>query len=64
MAGVSETYAYDGDGVRFSRQVGAGPVIRFVTDPAVGLPVTLDDGVREQGTRTKCDEITWKWPWE
>jgi len=47
VAGVSETYTYDGDGVRFSRQVGAGPVTRFVTDPAAGLPVTLDDGVRK-----------------
>jgi len=47
VAGVSETYTYDGDGVRFSRQVGAGPVIRYVTDPAVGLPVTIDDGVRK-----------------
>ena len=25
VAGVTETYTYDGDGVRFSRQVGAGP---------------------------------------
>ena len=46
VAGVSETYAYDGDGVRFSRQVGAGPVTRYVTDPAAGLPVTIDDGTR------------------
>lgn len=47
VSGITETYTYDGDGVRFSRQVGAGPVIRYVTDPAVGLPVTLDDGVRK-----------------
>jgi len=46
VAGVSETYTYDGDGVRFSRQVGAGPVTRYVTDPAAGLPVTIDDGTR------------------
>ena len=44
VAGVTETYTYDGDGVRFSRQTGAGPVTRYVTDPAAGLPVTLDDG--------------------
>lgn len=25
-------------------QVGAGPITRYVTDPAAGLPVTLDDG--------------------
>jgi len=47
VAGVTETYAYDGDGVRFSRRVGAGPVTRYVTDPAAGLPVTIDDGTRK-----------------
>jgi len=46
VAGVTETSAYDGDGVRVSRQVGGGPLIRSVTDPAAGLPVTLDDGSR------------------
>jgi len=46
VAGVTENSAYDGDGVRFSRQVGGGPLTRSVTDPAAGLPVTLDDGSR------------------
>jgi len=34
------------EGVRASRQVGAGPLTRYVTDPAAGLPVTIDDGTR------------------
>ena len=46
VAGVTESYAYDGDGVRFSRQVGAGPVTRYVSDVNTALPVTLDDGSR------------------
>ena len=46
VAGISETSTYDGDGVRFSRQVGTGPLIRLVTDPTAGLPVTIDDGTR------------------
>jgi RHS repeat-associated protein len=47
VAGTTETYTYDGDGVRFSRQVGAGPVTRYVTDPAAGLPVSISDGTRK-----------------
>ena len=47
VAGTTETSTYDGDGVRFTRQVGAGPVIRQVTDPTAGLPVTIDDGTRK-----------------
>jgi len=47
VAGVTETSAYDGDGVRASRQTGGGPLTRYVTDPAAGLPVTLDDGTRK-----------------
>jgi RHS repeat-associated protein len=47
VAGASETYAYDGDGVRFSRQLGANPAIRYVTDPNRSLPVTIDDGTRK-----------------
>jgi hypothetical protein len=47
VSGVTETYTYDGDGVRFSRQVGAGPVTRYVSDINSGLPVTLDDGTRK-----------------
>jgi RHS repeat-associated protein len=47
VAGVTETYTYDGDGVRFARQVGAGSVTRYVSDINTGLPVTIDDGVRK-----------------
>ena len=47
VAGIAETSTYDGDGIRFSRQVGAGPVIRAVTDPTASLPVTIDDGSRK-----------------
>ena len=47
VAGTTETSTYDGDGIRFSRQVGAGPVIRAVTDPTAGLSVTIDDGTRK-----------------
>ena len=47
VAGVTETYAYNGDGVRFSRTVGAGPAIRYVSDINASLPVTLDDGTRK-----------------
>jgi RHS repeat-associated protein len=46
VAGITETYTYDGDGVRFSRQVGAGPLTRYVTDPSGSLPVTIADGAR------------------
>lgn len=38
---------YDGDGVRFSRQVGTGPVTRYVSDVNTSLPVTIDDGTRK-----------------
>lgn len=47
VAGTTETYAYDGDGTRFSRQVGAGPVTRYVVDRSGPLAMTLDDGVRK-----------------
>jgi RHS repeat-associated protein len=47
VGGSSETYAYDGDGVRFSRTVGTDPAIRYVSDVAAGLPVTIDDGTRK-----------------
>jgi RHS repeat-associated protein len=46
VAGTTETYTYDGDGVRFSRQVGAGSLTRYVTDPSGSLPVTIADGAR------------------
>lgn len=47
VGGVSEAYAYDGDGLRFSRQVGGDPAIRYVSDVDSGLPVILDDGSRK-----------------
>ncbi len=47
VAGASETYAYDGDGVRFSRTVGANPASRYVSDVNTSLPVTVDDGTRK-----------------
>ena len=47
VAGAGETYAYDGDGTRFSRQVGANPAIRYVSDVNASLPVTLDDGTHK-----------------
>ncbi len=47
VAGASEAYTYDGDGTRFSRQVGADPAIRYVSDVAAGLPSTIEDGTRK-----------------
>jgi RHS repeat-associated protein len=47
VAGTTETYAYDGDGTRFSRQVGAGTPIRYASDVNGSLPVTIDDGTRK-----------------
>ncbi len=47
VSGTTETYVYDGAGVRFSRKVGTGPVTRYVTDLAAPLPVTIDDGTRK-----------------
>jgi RHS repeat-associated protein len=47
VAGATETYAYDGGGLRFSRQVGGGTPIRYVSDPNRSLPVTIDDGSRK-----------------
>jgi RHS repeat-associated protein len=44
---TTETYAYDGDALRFSRQVGAGTPTRYVSDVNLGLPVILDDGTRK-----------------
>lgn len=45
--GATETYAYDGDGTRFTRQVGSDPAMRYVSDNAAGLPVTISDGTRK-----------------
>jgi RHS repeat-associated protein len=47
VSGTTETYTYDGDGTRATRQVGSGPVTQYVADVANGLPVTIDDGVRK-----------------
>ncbi len=47
VAGTTETYAYAGDGLRVSRQVGTDPTITYVSDPNRSLPVTLDDGTRK-----------------
>jgi YD repeat-containing protein len=47
VAGASETYTYDGDGTRFTRQVGGNPAIGYATDPNRALPVTIDDGSRK-----------------
>jgi RHS repeat-associated protein len=47
VAGTTETYVYDGDGLRFSRQVDGSNPIRYVTDVNGSLPVTIDDGTRK-----------------
>jgi len=47
VAASTEAYVYDGDGTRFSRQVGVNSPIRYVSDVARGLPVTVDDGTRK-----------------
>ena len=47
VAGTTETYAYDGDGVRTSRTVGASPPISYVSDVNTSLPVALEDGARK-----------------
>jgi RHS repeat-associated protein len=47
VSGTTETYLYDGDGTRFTRQVGANPAIRYVSDVARDLPQTIYDGTRK-----------------
>lgn len=47
VAGSTETYVYDGDGIRFTRQLGASQPIRYVSDVNRGLPLTIDDGTRK-----------------
>jgi RHS repeat-associated protein len=47
VSGATETYSYDGDGTRFSRQVGANPATRYVGDISGGLVATIDDGTRK-----------------
>jgi len=47
VAGATETYAYDGDGRRFSRQVGANPAIRYVSEGSGDLATVLSDGSRK-----------------
>jgi RHS repeat-associated protein len=46
VAGVTSSYAYDGDGKRASQTV-AGVTTRSVYDVGGGLPVLLDDGSRK-----------------
>jgi RHS repeat-associated protein len=47
VTGSTETYVYDGDGRRFSRQLGANPAIRYKSDTTGDLAATLDDGSRK-----------------
>jgi RHS repeat-associated protein len=47
VAGSTETYVYDGDGTRFTRQLGTNSPIRYVSDINRTLPVTIDDGTRK-----------------
>jgi RHS repeat-associated protein len=47
VAGSSETYTYDGDGTRATRQVGGNQATQYVTDPTGALPVTIADGTRK-----------------
>jgi YD repeat-containing protein len=47
VAGGSETYTYDGNGVRFTRQIGANQPIPNASDINRSLPVTIDDGTRK-----------------
>ncbi len=47
VGGATETYFYDGNGIRFSRQIGTGTPIRYVSDINRRLPVTIDDGTRK-----------------
>jgi RHS repeat-associated protein len=47
VSGVAETFAYDGDGIRVSRQTGPGPVVHHVTDINRALPVVIWDGTRK-----------------
>jgi RHS repeat-associated protein len=47
VAGTTENYVYDGDGRRFSRQVGASPATRYVFDGVGDLAATMDDGSRK-----------------
>jgi RHS repeat-associated protein len=47
VSGATESYIYDGDGRRFSRQIGAGTPIRYVSDSVGDLAATLDDGSRK-----------------
>ena len=47
VAGATETYVYDGDGTRFSRQIGAGTPIRYISDVNGSMPITIDDGTHK-----------------
>lgn len=47
VGGTTETYVYDGQGNRFSRQIGAGTIKRYVSDVGRELPTVIDDGTRK-----------------
>jgi RHS repeat-associated protein len=47
ISGAPETYSYDGDGNRATRQIGGNPAIQYVTDPSGRLPLTIADGTRK-----------------
>ena len=47
VAGASESYTYDGDGTRATRQVDGSAATQYVTDPSGALPVTIADGTRK-----------------
>lgn len=47
VGGTTETYTYDGNGTRVSRQVGAGTPTFYRSDTTGPLAITLDDGGRK-----------------
>lgn len=47
VSGVTTSYAYDGDGLRFSSQVSGSPVQRWVSDTNGALARVVDDGARK-----------------
>jgi RHS repeat-associated protein len=44
VGGTATSYAYDGDGVRTAKTVGAGTPITYLWDRESGLPLLVDDG--------------------
>jgi RHS repeat-associated protein len=47
VGATTESYTYDGDGNRATRQIGGSPAIQYVTDPTGRLPLTIADGTRK-----------------